>query len=172
MASVEFKYCPLCANLLIEKEMFGTFRKVCPDREGCGFILFLEPKLVTIVLVEHEDKILLGRRVMDPGKGRWSFPGGYVDRYEKVEEAAVREVKEETNLEVSLKGLVGVYSEKGNPVVLMVFRASIAGDINLMAAQQDEVSELRFFNPENLPELAFPSEHLILQDWKNQKNST
>lgn len=172
MPVVEFKYCPLCANPLVEKEMFGTPRKACPDREGCGYILFLEPKLVTIVLIEHDEKILLGRRVMEPSKGLWSFPGGYVDRYEKVEEAAVREVKEETNLDVTLKGLVGVYSEKGNPVVLLVFRAAITGDPKMMAEQKDEVSELRFFSPDALPELAFPSEHLILQDWKILKNST
>jgi ADP-ribose pyrophosphatase YjhB (NUDIX family) len=165
--SVDFKYCPRCAKPLEEQEIFGALRKVCSDREGCGFILFLEPKLVAVVLVEHEGKILLGRRVMNPGKGLWSFPSGYVDRYEKVEEAALREVKEETNLDVALKGLVGVYSENGNPVVLMVFRASVVGSLEQMTAQPEEVSELQFFGLDHLPELAFPFDLNILQDWKN-----
>ncbi len=168
---MEFKYCPVCANPLIEKSVFGSARQACPDPE-CGFVLFLEPKLVAVVLVEHEDKILMGRRVINPGKGLWSFPSGYIDRFEKVETAALREVKEETNLDVKLKGLVGVYSDDGNPVVLLVFRADIVGDVTAMTAQPDEVSELCFFNPDHLPELAFPFDHTILQDWRNYKNST
>lgn len=168
--NTDFKYCPLCATPLVEKQVFSAARKVCPN-ESCGFILFLEPKLVTVVLVEHDDKILLGRRNMNPGKGLWSFPGGYVDRYEKVEAAALREVKEETNLDVELLDLVGVYSESGNPVVLMVFRAAVVGDISAMAEQPEEVSELCFFSPDELPELAFPSEDTILKDWRNRRNT-
>jgi ADP-ribose pyrophosphatase YjhB (NUDIX family) len=168
---VEFKYCPLCATPLVEQLIFGSTRLACPDPE-CTFVNFLEPKLVAVVLVEQEGKILMGRRKIDPGKGLWSFPSGYIDRFEKVETAALREVKEETNLDVKLKGLVGVYSDDGNPVVLLVFRADILGGIEAMTAQPDEVSELCFFSPDHLPELAFPFDHTILQDWRNHKNST
>lgn len=69
--------------------------------------------MLVAVVVRREGKFLLGRRNIDPGKGMWSFFGGYVDRGEKVEDAAIPEVKEETNLDVQLEGLIGIYSEQG-----------------------------------------------------------
>jgi 8-oxo-dGTP diphosphatase len=155
-----YQYCPRCATSLIEKQIYNMTRQACPQ---CGFIYFLEPKLVTVVVVHHEGKLLLGRRNIDPAKGAWSFFGGYVERGEKVEVAALREVKEETNLEVQLEHLIGIYSENGLPHVVIAYQASIVcNDISKMAAQPDEVSELAFFTLDELPDLAFPTdEHIV-----------
>src|SRR5438876_8765909 len=153
MSANIYKYCPLCAAPLVEKRIYQALRQICP---ACGFILFLEPKLVTVVVVQHEGRFLLGRRNIDPGKGLWSFIGGYVDRGEKVEEAAIREVKEETNLDVGLDNLLGIYTENGNPHVVIAYRASVVNhDMSNLAAQPDEVSELAFFTLEEMPGLAF-----------------
>lgn len=164
MQNPTFKYCPVCGTALVEKSIDHVRRSVCP---ACNFILFFDPKLVVIVVVQHAGKLLLGRRNMEPGKGLWSFFGGYVDRGEKVEEAAMREVKEETNLDVQLEGLIGIYSERGNMHVLVVYQASIIDyQASTMAMQQEEVSELAFFGLEELPTLAFSIDQRILQDWK------
>ena len=169
MSDSKFKYCPLCAASLVEKRSSGSVRPTCPE---CGFILFLEPKLVTVVVVEHEGKILLGRRNIDPGKGMWSFFGGYVNRGEKVEEAALREVKEETNLDVQLEDMIGLYSERGRAHVLVAYRARVVKNgVNKLAAQPEEVSELAFFAPEEMPELAFPFDKQILYDWSNSRQA-
>src|SRR5947199_977207 len=155
-----YRYCPMCAASLIEKHIYNGQRLTCP---ACGFILFLEPKLVTVVVIQHEGKVLLGRRNMEPARGLWSFISGYVDRGEKIEEAAIREVKEETNLDVQLEGLIGIYSERGEPHLLIVYQASVSHDqVNTMAGQAEEVSELAFFPLENLPPLAFPVDAQIL----------
>ncbi|HEX2911758.1 MAG TPA: NUDIX domain-containing protein [Chloroflexia bacterium] len=164
----DLKYCPMCASELVEEMKFGEMRQCCPNPE-CGFIFFLDPKLVAVVLVENEDRLLLGRRNHNPGKGLWSFPSGYVNRGEKVEEAAIREVKEETNLDVRLKGLLGVYSENGSPVVLTVYRAEMSNQRQELLPQEEEVMELAFFALNDLPELAFPFDHSILADFKNLK---
>jgi 8-oxo-dGTP diphosphatase len=159
-----FKYCPMCAAPLVEKHIFNIPRQTCPK---CGFILFLGPKTVTVVVIEHEGKILLGRRNMNPARGMWSFFGGYVDRGEKLEDAAIREVKEETNLDVQLDALIGIYSQNGSPHVLIAYRASIVNnDISALAAQPEEMSELAFFSLGEIPELAFPFDNQILHDWK------
>jgi len=159
-----FKYCPVCATPLVEKYISNMSRPACP---ACGFISFLDPKLVTVVVVWHEGKFLLGKRNIDPAKGMWSFFGGYVDRGEKVEEAAVREVKEETNLDVQLERFIGLYSEKGNPHVLAAYEASVFnGEVDNLVAQPEEVSELAFFTWEELPALAFPTDQRILRDWR------
>jgi ADP-ribose pyrophosphatase YjhB (NUDIX family) len=164
MQDPTFKYCPVCATALVEKFIDHVSRSACP---ACNFILFLDPKLVVIVVVQHEGKLLLGRRNIEPGKGLWSFFGGYVDRGEKVEEAAMREVKEETNLDVQLGGLIGIYSERGSMHVLVVYQASIIDyQASTMAMQREEVSELAFFSLEELPTLAFSVDPRILHDWK------
>jgi 8-oxo-dGTP diphosphatase len=161
--AVTFKYCPVCAGPLKEKYLFHASRLACT---ACGFIFYLEPKVVTVVVVEYEGKLLLGRRNIDPGKGLWSFFSGYMERGEKVELAAIREVKEETNLDVHLGNLIGIYSELDNPHVVIAFRASVANnDVSEMIAQPDEVSELALFLPEEAPQLAFPTDIQILRDW-------
>lgn len=83
----------------------------------------------------------------------------------------MREVKEETNLDVQLEGLLGIYSERGDPHILIVYQASVSNDqVNNLAGQAEEVSELAFFTWEELPPFAFPVDAQILQDWK-QLNS-
>ncbi len=158
----EMKFCPNCGSPLAMLEKFGAVRETCAN---CGFIHFADPKVVAVVLIEHEDKLLLGKRSINPGLGFWSFPSGYVNRGEKVEEAALREVKEETNLDVRLTGLLGVYSDNDNPIILIVYRAEVSGDINQLQPQPEEVSELAFFSLADLPELAFPFDHSIFNHW-------
>jgi ADP-ribose pyrophosphatase YjhB (NUDIX family) len=123
--------------------------------------------------VTHQDKILLGKRNINPGKGMWSLPGGYVNRTEKVEAAAIREIKEETNLDIKLAtdDLLGVYSATGNPHVLIVYQTQLAGpEIAQLANQPEEVSELAFFGLDALPSLAFMFEEQILADWSKRRN--
>lgn len=159
-----FRYCPVCAHALIEQDVGGVLRPVC---SACSFIVFFDPKVVAIVVVCCEDHFLLGKRSIDPGKGMWSFFGGFVERGEKLEEAALREVKEETNLDVQLDGLIGIYTERGDPHILIVYQASVSTDqVSSLAGQVEEVSELAFFPVEQLPPLAFPVDAQILQDWK------
>jgi ADP-ribose pyrophosphatase YjhB (NUDIX family) len=153
------KFCPMCATPLKALLNFGTIRPTCPT---CGYIVFQDPKVVAVVLVEYDGKVLLGKRNNNPGLGKWSFLSGFVDRYEKVEEAALREVKEETNLDVTLTALLGVYSDTSNPNILIVYRAEVKADILDMTPQLEEVSELAFFSLDALPELAFPFDDKII----------
>ncbi len=161
---MQFTYCPVCGTELVAQERFGEVRQCCP-RSECGYIFFLDPKVVAVVLVEQAGQILLGRRNHDPGKGLWSFPSGYVNRGEVVEEAARREVKEETNLDVKVLGLLGVYSESDTPNVLIVYRASIGAASAELKPQAEEVQELGFFDLDALPQLAFSFDRRILGDW-------
>lgn len=166
MSEPGLKYCPACGSPLVEKHIFDAQRLVC---SVCDFIYFLNPKLVAVVVVCHQGRILLGKRNINPAKGKWSFVSGYVNRGEAVEDAAIREVKEETNLDVRLEKLIGIYSANGNPNVLIVYQAGIIdNEIASLTAQDEEVSELAFFSPEQLPALAFPFDNQILSDWKTE----
>jgi ADP-ribose pyrophosphatase YjhB (NUDIX family) len=156
-----FGYCLVCGTPLEGRHHEDRERPTCPS---CGFIHYLDPKVAVAVVLGDETGVLLGRRCIDPGSGLWSFPAGYVNRGEVLEEAAVREVLEELGLAITLTGVVGVYSERGEPVVLVVY----AGEIEAGEPHPDgrEVSEVRRFPLDALPDdLAFPHDRQVLSDW-------
>jgi ADP-ribose pyrophosphatase YjhB (NUDIX family) len=153
------RFCPSCAGRLQPSDVEGHERPVC---ESCQFVYYLDPKIAVAVIVPHGEGIVLGRRAIDPGKGKWSFPSGYVDRGEVVEEAAVREVFEEIGLRVAIDDLVGLYSSRGETVVLVVYSASVQGGI---LAPGPEMTELGIFVPTDLPQMAFPHDRRIVHDW-------
>jgi ADP-ribose pyrophosphatase YjhB (NUDIX family) len=115
------------------------------------------------VIIARSTGLLLNRRAIDPGKGRWSFPSGYVDLGESTASAAIREVKEETGFDVRLDGLVGVYSTSSRPVVFVVYAGEVIGGA---PAPCDEVEEVGLFEADALPCLAFEHDHQIVRDWQ------
>src|SRR6266567_5256415 len=82
MSDPIFRYCPMCATALSEKEIDRVRRPVCPE---CGFIQYLNPKLVVVVVIRYMDKLLLSKRNIEPGKGLWNFCGGFVELDETVQ---------------------------------------------------------------------------------------
>lgn len=152
-------YCPNCATPLVSRYLHGHDRPACP---ACGFVHYAGPKVAVGVLIAREGSLLLSRRAIDPGKGRWSFPSGYVDLGESPATAAIREVKEETGFDVRLSGLVGVYSSPNRPVVLVVYGAEVTGGSPI---QCDEVEETALFSESALPPLAFEHDSQIVADW-------
>ena len=78
-------YCPRCAHSLELKETQGKERPVCPS---CGKVIYYDPKVTAVAVVERGEDVLFIRRALEPGMGRWSLPGGYVDRGEEVGRAA------------------------------------------------------------------------------------
>ena len=156
-------YCHRCGERLTEDRIAGAARAMCP---ACGNVVFIDPKLAVVVVASLDSSILMVKRDIEPMMGRWSFPAGYVDRGEVVEEAAVREVKEETNVDVELDGLLGVYSSRGAPVVLVAYAGTVVGG---RAEAGDEVQETAFFPPDQLPPLPFPHDDQIIRDWTRDR---
>jgi ADP-ribose pyrophosphatase YjhB (NUDIX family) len=155
-------YCFDCGTPLVAQHQEDRDRPTCPN---CGFIHYLDPKLAVAVVLGNADGVLLGKRRVNPGAGLWSFPAGYVNRGEVLEEAAVREVREEVGVAVKLTGIVGVYSDRDEPVVLVVY----SGEVEAGEPMPDgrEVSEVRRFPFDHLPDgLAFPHDRRVLADWK------
>lgn len=153
-------HCSRCGHELGEREVGGRVRPACP---ACGLVVYEDPKLAVAVLIEQDGRLLLGRRgPTSSAAGKWSFPAGFVDRGERVEAAAQREVREETGLDVRLDRLLGLYSAAGDPVVLAVYAATaLAGAL----APADDLIELAFFPVDGLPEPAFAHDRQIVADW-------
>jgi ADP-ribose pyrophosphatase YjhB (NUDIX family) len=131
--------------------------------EHCGYAAFYNPKPVAGAIPREPDgRLWLLRRGFDPSAGLWTFPGGFVDLGESVEQAARREAREELEVDVELNGLVGVYSRAQDRVVLVVFDATLEGE----PRPTPEAPEVRAFAPDDVPwdELAFWSTEQALRD--------
>ena len=103
------------------------------------------------------------RRNLEPNIGEWSFPSGYVDAGETLEDASVRETREETGLDVRIQRLLGAYSTRGDRVIFIAFAARVTrGRIEVGWECQD----VRFFPPDALPPLAFPHDAEIVRAWR------
>lgn len=152
-----------------EAEVAGRVRQVCP---ACGFILYQNPVPGVGVLVEIEEGIVLIQRGQPPFVGWWALPAGYIEADESVEQAAVRECKEETGLEVELVELFGVYSFPEGPVqpgIIIFYRARPVGG-ELWAG--DDAQDASVFPPDGLPEqLAFRTHRQVLDRWVRSRSS-
>ena len=156
------RFCSGCAAPLERRSVEGKMLPVCPR---CGQVVYADPKLAAGTVIEDGGRILLLRRAISPARGLWTFPGGYVDRGEPVAEAAAREAHEEAGVTVTVGELLGVYSARGVPVVLIVYRARIKAGTPQAGP---EALELRWVEPESIPweGLAFPSTATALTDWR------
>jgi ADP-ribose pyrophosphatase YjhB (NUDIX family) len=160
------QHCAACGSLTEERDVEGRVRPVCT---ACGQIAYLDPKLAVAILIARDGRLLLGKRgpgTREPGK--WSFPAGFVERGEPVERAAAREAREETGLDVVVGDLVGLYSSEGETVVLAVYEASSAvGE----PRAGDDLLQVGWFAFSHLPELAFPRDQRILDEWLSAQPS-
>lgn len=151
---------------MAEHEIERQVRPICP---ACGLVIYHNPKVVASVIPERDGRIVLVRRAMNPARGAWVFPGGYVDRGETIEEAARRETWEETGLTVRLERLLGVYSRAGDDVVLVVYAGQVE-DGELVAGEEE--MEAAWFSADALPgadTLGFWSTVQALEDWQRSR---
>ena len=159
-----FRFCPLCGGPLESRLLKAgdPERLVCT---ACGFVFYLDPKLAVGTII-HDDRsrVVLVRRAIEPGYGKWVFPGGYVDRGEEVQVAAIREAREEVGLDVRIDRLVKIYSYTGRTPVIIVYAATMIGGC---LGCDEEGLEVEFFERDAIPwdDLAFRSTHEALRDY-------
>ncbi len=167
---IVMNYCPRCATALRDELVFGRVRRACPS---CGFVFFREPKLAAGALVERDGAVLLVRRSVDPKKGMWALPAGYVEIDEGPVTAAIRECFEETGLVIRITGVFGVYHVTSDPRgagVVILYRASVeSGELQ----PGDDAAEVAFFTPQTLPrDIAFTSTRRVLLRWCAEKGGS
>jgi ADP-ribose pyrophosphatase YjhB (NUDIX family) len=157
--------CPRCRAELDRED--GTVR--CP---GCGLVVYAKPApAICGLVVDDGGRILLGRRAREPAKGKWDILGGFMDEFEQPLDTLRRELREETGLEVEPHEFVGAiadrYGDEGNATLNLCWTVrAVAGT----PEPADDVAELRWFGPDELPpsaELAFPNTSQLLELWRS-----
>ncbi len=143
-------------------------RAICAD---CGHIDYQNPKVVVGAVVTAGEKILMCRRAIEPRKGFWTLPAGYLELGETLEEGAAREAMEEATADIRLDGILGVFSVARIGQVQVIFRGGFADPGAPSVAAGPESQEVALFAWDEIPwsEIAFPTVHWALNAWKAQK---
>jgi len=139
-------------------------RSVCAD---CGHIDYQNPKVVVGSVVVSDGRVLMCRRAIEPRKGFWTLPAGYMELGETLQEGAAREAREEAEADISIEGILGVFSIARIGQVQVIFRAHFTGDGPPAFAPGAESLDVRLFAPDEIPwqDIAFPSVHWALNAW-------
>jgi len=158
-----YKYCPVCRGDFVKKRLIHCEpeRLVC---QTCGYIFYLDPKLVVCTIAETGNGIVLQRRNRDPKKGHLVLPGGFVNRGETLETAAKREFFEETGLHTSINCLLDTYSYPGESNIIIVFQGNITGGTIRPCNESMSIEE---FKNDRIPwdQLAFDTTKNALQKY-------
>jgi ADP-ribose pyrophosphatase YjhB (NUDIX family) len=167
-----FHYCPGCGAPTRRAPLEGRERDQCTR---CGRWLYENAKPCAGVVIEDaEGRVLLARRAIEPFKGCWDLPGGFLEADEHPADGAKREAFEETGLQVALDGLLGMYVDTYEPgpdpsrwhhSLNVFYRAHVVGGA---FAPNAESTEARWFAPEALPpweEIAYENGRMALRDW-------
>jgi ADP-ribose pyrophosphatase YjhB (NUDIX family) len=158
----EPRFCPACGRRVEARVLEEDHRPrlVCPE----GHVSWRNPRVVVGTLPVRAGRVYLARRAIEPSRGRWGNPSGFLEVGEAVQEGARRETEEETELRVEIGELVGVYSRPSAGIVTIVFEATVVGGRPEPAA---ETNEVRDFGPDEIPwdELAFSTVESALRDW-------
>jgi ADP-ribose pyrophosphatase YjhB (NUDIX family) len=161
-------YCVNCGAELVARMVEGREVEACPNDD---FVLWHDPKVTTAVVVEVDGGILLGRRAIEPGRGQWCLPGGFVNDDEAPWDAAARECMEEICAPVEMTRLIGVYhiAKRSAPSMIgIAYQATLADDSRPSAGP--EMLEVGVFAPDSLPPLAFPSHAKVLDEYRAAKS--
>lgn len=166
--AASLNYCTRCGAGLRFGPVEGEDRErlAC---EACGHVAYVNPRLVvTTIPVTDEGEVVLLRRGIEPGRGSWAQPGGFLEVDETVTEAAVRETLEETGLLVRPGEIVGLYSRLEAAVVVVAFEAAVVGG---SVRTNAEALEIQAFRPESIPwhGIAFKTTHWALRDWVHRR---
>ncbi|MAZ61093.1 MAG: NUDIX hydrolase [Candidatus Marinimicrobia bacterium] len=157
-------YCSQCSKKNSYSNKDGEIRYHC---KNCKSIHYQNPKPTATLICIKNDEILLVKRAFEPAKGEWSLPGGFIELGETPEDAAKRELKEETNLDGEAVQLIGSCSHFNSifgDVLLLGLTMKIDNWENLIPG--DDAQSAGFFKLKDTPIMAFECHNKILSIYK------
>jgi ADP-ribose pyrophosphatase YjhB (NUDIX family) len=161
-------HCLKCGNILTPIALDGQTREMCLK---CGWVYYPQRKVSAGCIIEKGNRLLMVCRASEPWRGYWYLPSGFVEVEESPFQAAVREVKEETGLDVKIENLYGVYSYNDDPRgngILILYNGKVTGGKFIA---NNEASDIAYFSAEAIPEnMASTSHRAAIKDWMAGRN--
>ena len=165
----QFRYCPMCATLLSRAQVEDTERSVCVR---CNWINYLNPRpVVCAIPVAADGRVALVKRGVEPAKGTWALPGGFMELNEEPAAACARELLEETGLEAAELVLIDALHQKSGrygSVVVIGYEAKIVDTAG--AAPGDDAQDVCWADQANMPEMPFVSYQKIVEIWRRRQS--
>ncbi|MBN1655818.1 MAG: NUDIX domain-containing protein [Deltaproteobacteria bacterium] len=148
-------YCHFCATRLENRTFEKRARLYCPR---CDQVLYENPIPATcLVVIDNKNRVLLVRRSVQPEIGAWCLPGGFIELGEPPEQAALRELREETGLEGRVEKLLGVFAQESEQYHTVMIVGYLIKDFTGAPRAGDDASDIAFYGPETLPDIPFAS---------------
>ncbi len=148
-------FCPDCGHALVDRFTEGRMRRYC---EPCGAPVYENPVPAScIVAVDQNDRILLVKRSVEPKKGWWCLPGGFIELGETPEAAGLRELAEETGIRGSIDMLLGVTTHQGNIYDTILMAGFLVRRYSGTPQAGDDADAVAWFDRASMPEIAFSS---------------
>lgn len=163
----DYIFCPRCKERLARRLIDRRRLLACPSGH---FVFWSNPKpAASVVIADQDRRVLLLKRANAPLRGFWCLPGGFIDYMEAPGEAAIREVREETALEIRIERLIGVYRIDNDPRgagIDIIYAGRIAG--GRLTVNTEEASEAVFCPPGSLPRRIAYKHAEAVRDWARQ----
>jgi len=164
---MKYRYCYHCGKPTIQKEIEGRQRSYC---KRCRIVLYENPiPSVAVVLTDRAHRILLVRRSVEPGFGKWCLPGGFMEMGETPQQAAIREIREELGIDINDLKLLDIGTHLNGyygDVLIIGFAAEIDAGLNLNPG--DDVSDAKFYLLDERPELVFRVHENFIRTWRRR----
>ena len=155
------KFCHYCSTPLEERHIEGRKRLYCVT---CQLPIYENPvPAACVVLVDDQQRVLLVKRNVAPKEGQWCLPGGFIECGETTEQAALRELQEETGLTGRIHSLIGVTTSPGTLYRSIIIVGYVVTHFSGSAEAGDDASAVGFFNQKDLPEIAFESHRSFIR---------
>ena len=163
----DYKFCPMCADALTIRHVDGLDRQVC---DKCNWINYKNPLPVIACLVMNEKKeVLLIKRAIEPKKGHWALPGGFIELGESLEAAGERELFEETGVKSSPGELIGVHLQQSPIYEYVIVTGFEFFAENGEIVPGDDAEDAKYFSADNMPELPFSSHRELVEKFFEKK---
>ncbi|MEE9443125.1 MAG: NUDIX hydrolase [candidate division Zixibacteria bacterium] len=164
-----YQYCPRCRH---ELEISEIEEKVRPHCKSCGFIYYQNPAPGAGAVIVKDNAILLVKRSINPGLGDWCIPAGFMEWDEHPQQTAIREIKEETGLDISIQSMFDIFMGMDDPrthaVLIILYYGEVVGG---KLTPGDDASEAAYFDFKNTPDnIAFQAHRDALALYRKRHN--
>lgn len=154
-------YCPFCSTKLQDQLTEGRVRRFC---RSCGQPVYENPVPASCnVVVDSSNRVLLVKRNIEPNIGAWCLPGGFIELGETPEQAALRELSEETGLNGTIERLLGVQIQESEQYHSVLIVGYLIRSFSGLTTAGDDASDAKFYHPEDIPPIPFISHRRFIK---------